>query len=94
MMRIMDTQRRRGSFAVGKRQPAKETLTYDPESGRKFRLSVSFEPDDAMLLIETAKRANLSLSGMVNAVIKNMELAPDTGLPTFMDSPAQFGEAS
>jgi len=83
-----------GGSAIGKRYAGKEKSTYDPASGKSYRVVATLEPDDAQLLIAVADRADLSLSGVLNLLVKNMDLDPATGLPSFIDSPERFQEAS
>lgn len=89
----MTKQPRRGPVP-GKRQAGKEQPNYDPSTGKPFRLNVTFAPEDAQLLIGAANQANLSLSGLVNELVRNMPLDPVTGKPLLIDSLERFQEAS
>lgn len=68
---------------LGKPQPH-QIPHYDPSSGRSYRPGVTFPPENAVKLIELGKRANLSLSGVLNKLLEHVEIDPETGLPPFM----------
>ena len=87
----------RGGPAIGKRYNGK-VAQYDPSTGRTYRTAVTLEPDDAVRLLTMAERAGVSVSGFLNALVKNVAVDPETGLPPFLE-PAQedahlFREAS
>ncbi len=70
--------------SIGTRH-ANKAPRYDPESGRSYRTAVTLQPEDAVRLITLADRAGLSVSGLLNALVKNVEINPETGLPPFLE---------
>lgn len=86
-----------GGAQIGKRYAGREA-SYDPSTGRSYRTAVTLEPTEAERLLILAKRANMSVSGFLNRLVKNVEVDPVTGLPPFIDAPDQdlnlFKEAS
>lgn len=49
-------------------------------------------PDDAVKAIAMAERAGLSVSGFFNAILKNIPIDPNTGLPVGIE-PAEEDNA-
>jgi hypothetical protein len=88
------TRRGGGHPPFGKRQAGKEHPIYDPTSGKSYRTGVTLPPEEAQLLIAVADRANMSISGVLNVLVKNMDLDPTTGLPSCINPPERFQEAS
>ena len=90
----MNKGHRGGHPPLGKRQAGKEHPSYDPSTGKSYRTGVTLEPADAQMLIAVADRANMSISGVLNMLVRNMNLDPTTGLPSFIDLPERLQEAS
>jgi Holliday junction resolvase RusA-like endonuclease len=61
---------RRGGSAIGTRYNG-NVAQYDPRSGRNYRTAVTLEPDEAARVLTMADRAGLSVSGFLNAVVKD-----------------------
>ncbi|NQU38019.1 MAG: hypothetical protein HQ526_10555 [Actinobacteria bacterium] len=61
---------RRGGSAIGTRYNG-NVAQYDPRSGRNYRTAVTLEPDEAVRVLTMADRAGLSVSGFLNAVVKD-----------------------
>lgn len=72
-----------GGPAIGKRYKGK-VASYDPSSGRTYRTAVALEPEYAVRLLTMAERAGMSVSGFLNALVKNAAIDPETGLPPFI----------
>ena len=94
---VWSMERKRGGAAIGTRYKT-NVATYDPSTGRTYRAGVTLEPDDAVRLLTMAERAGLSVSGLFNALLKNAEVDPETGLPPFLEPAPEdahlFREAS
>lgn len=80
----MGTRPQHGGSTIGTRYAGKEPR-YDPTSGRNYRTAATLEPDDAVRLIDMAQRAGMSVSGMVNILIKSALINPVTDLPFGVD---------
>ncbi len=63
-------QTRRVGGVIGTRY-AGNTASYDPDSGRNYRTAVTLKPDQACAVIAMAHNAGMSVSGVVNAIVKN-----------------------
>lgn len=85
-------QRKRvGGSQIGTRQRGRDAA-YDPASGHTYRPSVTLNPDDAVKAVTMAERAGLSVSGFFNAILKNIPIDPNTGLPVGIE-PAEDDNA-
>lgn len=76
----MGTRPQHGGSTIGTRYAGKEPR-YDPTSGRNYRTAATIAPDEAVRLIDMAERAGMSVSGMVNVLIKSALINPATDLP-------------
>lgn len=76
----MGTRRQQGGTPIGQRHSGKEPK-FDPTQGRNYRTGVTMTPDEAVRLIDMAERAGMSLSGMINILIKDALINPATDLP-------------
>lgn len=84
-------QKQRGGSKIGTRQRGHKP-SYDPSSGYSYRAPVTLLPDDAVKAIAMAERAGLSVSGFFNAILKNIPIDPNTGLPVGIE-PAEEDNA-
>lgn len=76
----MSTQPRRGGTQLGTRHRGKEPQ-FDPTRGKNYRTGLTLTPDDAVRIIDMAERAGVSVSGMINLLIKTSLINPETDLP-------------
>lgn len=56
-------------------------MNYDPSSGRSLHARTTLTPENAVRVIEWARLANLSVSGVMAALVENTPTDPETGLP-------------
>jgi hypothetical protein len=61
--------------------------SYDPSSGLPWRSGVIMQPEEAAKALTAANLAGLSFAGLVNELVRRMEV-DETGLPVWADKPA------
>ncbi|HEX6514920.1 MAG TPA: hypothetical protein VF049_05070 [Nocardioidaceae bacterium] len=74
---------RRGGRQPGKIQRGNEA-TYDPASGRNYRPTPTFAPLAAVKLIKAAEAMNMSVSGLLNELVRRMDV-DEIGRPVWVD---------
>lgn len=67
----------------GKAQPGRR-LSYDPSSGQNWRTGVVILPEMAKKAIHAADRTGLSFAGLVNELLKRMDV-DENGRPVWAD---------
>ncbi len=73
-----------GGRPLGSKQPF-NTTSYQVGCGQRWRVGATLPPENADKLIAMTDRTNLSISGVINALIAHVELNPETGLPKFLE---------
>ena len=76
------TQRVRGP-KPGKQQ-AHNRASYDPSSGQPWRTGVIMQPEEAEKALTAANLAGLSFAGLVNELVRRMDV-DEAGLPVWAD---------
>ncbi|MCQ4045793.1 hypothetical protein ACFOSC_27745 [Streptantibioticus rubrisoli] len=59
-------------------------VSYDPSSGENWRTGIVVVPDVAVKAIRAAERTGLSFAGLVNELVRRMEV-DENGRPVWAD---------
>jgi hypothetical protein len=78
----MTTTQRRGGGPIPGRQQAHRRVTYDASTGQPWKTGVMMQPAEAEKALKAADLAGLSFAGLVNELVKRLEV-DEAGLPVW-----------